>query len=176
MTIHNINNKEKSIVLTGFMGVGKTTVGKLLANRLNRTFIDIDKEIENEYQKPITKIFKTIGEKAFRQKEKETVIHYAKQGGKIISLGGGAFMQKEIKDACLENCIVIHLDISWKAWKERMSMLVEGRPVLQSKSIEDIEALFSRRRETYLKSHFTLITDDYSEEEVTENIINKLKL
>src|SRR5690606_42046693 len=87
--------KEKSIVLTGFMGVGKTTVGKAVAKKLYRDFIDIDKEIEKKFQMPTTEIFKTYGEKTFRQAEKEMVLHFSQQKMKVISLGGGAFLQEE---------------------------------------------------------------------------------
>ncbi|MEW9675706.1 shikimate kinase [Lentibacillus sp. L22] len=176
MTNDNIPKNEKSIVLTGFMGVGKTTVGQLLANKLKRPFVDIDDEIEKEYRMAATEIFKTIGEKAFRQKEIETVIRHAKQRCKIISLGGGAFMQEKIRGACLENCIVVHLDISWELWKKRMEMLVDTRPILQNKKIEEIEALFYKRRNVYSKSHSTLLTDSNNEEEVAEHIINMLRL
>lgn len=174
------NNKtpigEKSIVLIGFMGVGKTTVGQLLADKLNRSFIDIDEEIEREYQMPTTEIFKTIGEKKFREKEKETVIYFANQRGKIISLGGGAFMQKEIRDACLQNCIVFHLDISWEYWKDRFGTLIESRPLLQNKTMEEVEALFHERKKTYADHHSNVMTDAFTEEEVAKQIINLIEL
>ncbi len=88
--------REKSIVFIGFMGVGKTTIGRLVAKKLYRSFIDIDEVIEQEYQMPVPEIFKTIGEKEFREKEKQLIQHYAQQKLKIISVGGGAFMQEEV--------------------------------------------------------------------------------
>src|SRR5690625_1814071 len=112
--------REKSLVFIGFMGVGKTTVAQLVAKKLYRDFIDIDEEIEKEFNLPTTEIFKQIGEKKFREKEKEYVLHYCKQPLKVISLGGGAFMQEEIRKACLEHSIVFYLDISWDSWKEQI--------------------------------------------------------
>ncbi|MGY0694426.1 shikimate kinase [Virgibacillus sp. FSP13] len=176
MKNNKIPLKEKSIVLVGFMGVGKTTVGKLIASKLSRNFIDIDEKIEKEYQMPTTEIFNTIGEKAFRKKEKETVIYYSTQKNKIISLGGGAFMQKEIRDACLANCIVFHLDITWDSWKTRLGMLVDSRPVLQGKTMEEIKSLFYERKNTYADHHSRVMIDDFDEEEVAEYIINTLQL
>lgn len=176
MTYINFHSEEKSenIILIGFMGVGKTTVGQLIANKLDRPFIDIDDEIEKEYQMAITEIFQKYGEEKFRQIEKDMVIYYTAQHRKVISLGGGAFMQEEIKEACLENCTVVHLDISWEVWKKRMGMLIDTRPILHNKTMNEIEDLFYKRRHVYASNHATLITDNYNEEEAAENIINQL--
>lgn len=175
--IRNVSSiKEKSIVFIGFMGVGKTTVAKLVSQKLFRDFIDIDVEIEKEYGMSTTEIFKKIGEKQFRAKEKEYVLHYCKQPLKIISLGGGAFLQDDIRDACLDHSIVFYLDISWDSWKDRLHMLVDSRPVLQDKSIEDIETLFHERKKTYDEHNSKLVTDQFNPEEVADYIIDSLKL
>ncbi|WP_202081162.1 shikimate kinase [Caldalkalibacillus salinus] len=168
--------QEKSIVFTGFMGVGKTTIGEQVAQKLGRTFIDIDQEIEAEYDMPTADIFKRIGEKAFREREKTLISHYSQQKLKIISVGGGAFLHKEVRDVCLENCIVIFLDISWDTWKERLNMLVDSRPVLQGRSLEDIEALFYKRQEVYAHHHLKIATDHLEIDEMLDTIIDSLKL
>src|SRR6478609_5675388 len=111
MTYSEMSLREKSIVFIGFMGVGKTTIGQLVAKKLFRSFVDIDQEIEKEYNMPTSQIFKLIGEKAFREKEKEVISNFSKQKLKILSLGGGAFLQKETRDICLKNCIVFYLDV-----------------------------------------------------------------
>ncbi|MEC2078641.1 shikimate kinase [Metabacillus fastidiosus] len=166
--------KEKSLVFIGFMGVGKTTIGELVAEKLNRDFIDIDREIEKEYGMPTTEIFKTFGEKEFRAKEKAVIQSYSNQKAKIISVGGGAFLQEEIRNICLENCIVFFLDLSFELWKERMSLIIDTRPVLQGRNIEEIEELFRSRQEIYSSHHFKVTTDNKSEEEVAEYIIKCL--
>lgn len=176
MIENKISLKEKSIVFIGFMGVGKTTVANLVAKKLYRDFIDIDEEIEKEYGMPITQIFEQLGEKEFRAKEKEFVLNYCKQPLKVISLGGGAFMQDAIKEACLKHTIVFYLDISWKSWKERLNMLVDSRPILQNKPIEDIENLFNERKTIYEEHNSKLMTDDFNQEEVANYIIDSLKL
>ena len=80
--------REKSIVCTGFMGAGKTTVGKLLARRLYRDFIDIDEEIEKAFDMPIPEIFTVHGEKVFRDKEQELIKAFGSQPLLVISVGG----------------------------------------------------------------------------------------
>lgn len=168
--------KEKTLVFIGFMGVGKTTVAKLVAKKLYRDFIDIDQEIEKEFDMPTTDIFQLIGEDKFREKEKDYVLHFCKQPLKVISLGGGAFMQDAIREACLQHSIVFYLDISWDSWKERLHMLVDSRPVLQNKSIDDIEELFNERKKTYEQHNSTFLTDNINEEEVADYIIDSIKL
>src|SRR5699024_8143141 len=159
-----------------FMGVGKTTVAKLVAKKLYRDFIDIDHAIEQEYNMRTTDIFKQYGEKEFRQKEKEYIYHYCKQPLKIVSLGGGAFLQDDIRQYCLDHSIVFYLDITWDSWKDRLHMLVDSRPVLQNKSIEDIESLFHERKTSYAEHNSKLMTDAINPEEVADYIISSLKL
>ncbi|MEI3607423.1 shikimate kinase [Pseudogracilibacillus sp. SE30717A] len=173
-SLHSV--REKSLVFIGFMGVGKTTVAQLVAKKLYRDFVDIDHEIEKEYGMPTTEIFKSIGEAKFRTKEKEYVLRYCKQPLKVISLGGGAFMQEDIRKSCLEHSIVFYLDISWDSWKERLHMLVDSRPVLQNRSLEDIETLFNERKSTYEDHNSKLMTDHINEEEVADYIIDSVKL
>jgi shikimate kinase len=168
--------KEKSIVFIGFMGVGKTTIGKAVAKKLYRDFVDIDEEIEKEFQMPVQQIFKEIGEKAFRKREKEIIIEQCRNKLKIISVGGGAFLQEEIRKECLSSCIVFFLDLSWDSWKERISLIIDSRPVLQGKTIEEIQELFYKRQEAYSVHHSKVITDNHEVEEVAQYIVDSLKL
>ena len=167
--------REKSIVFIGFMGVGKTTIGEAVAKKLNREFIDIDKEIEKEYNMSCTEIFKKFGEKAFREKEKEVISNFSNQPLKILSLGGGAFLQEEIQKVCLNNCIVFYLDLSWDSWKDRISLLIDSRPVLQGKSLEEIKELFYDRQKIYSAHHHKVTTDQLDAEEVADYIVNTLQ-
>ncbi|MDR7078508.1 shikimate kinase [Neobacillus niacini] len=169
--------REKNIVFIGFMGAGKTTIGKLVAKKLDRDFIDIDEEIEKEYKMPIPQIFAEIGEKAFRAKEKEFIQHLCDYKLKIISVGGGAFLQEEIRNVCLSSCIVFYLDIVWDAWKNRLSSIVDSRPVLQGKSMEEIEELFYKRQEIYKNNfHSKIEISNQDMDELAECIVENLKL
>ncbi|SDY30390.1 MULTISPECIES: shikimate kinase [Salimicrobium] len=167
---------EKSIAIIGFMGVGKTTVGSLLSEKLNRTFIDVDKEIERYHDMKIRDMFKAYGEKMFRDEEKKFISYYAKQPGTILSLGGGAFLQEEIRDVCMEQCHVVFLDISWEIWKSRIDELMEDRPVLRNKTTEEIRQLFEERKSVYRDHHERFLTDGYTEEQVADVIIERLSL
>lgn len=168
--------RDRSIVFIGFMGVGKTTVGQLVAKKLYRSFIDIDQEIEKNFNMPTSQIFKQIGEKAFRDKEREIIAHYCSQPLKIISLGGGAFLQKDIREICLANCIVFYLDVSWEFWKERINILIDSRPVLQGQTLEQIEELFYKRQDIYSLHHSKLQTDNLDAVEIADYLIESLKL
>lgn len=168
--------REQNIVLIGFMGVGKTTIGELVAKKLYRSFIDIDKEIENQFELSTTDIFKIHGEDVFRDYERETIQTFCKQKLKIISIGGGAYMQPEVREACLTNCTVIFLDVSWKEWKKRLDILIDNRPILQNRSIDEIEELFHERQKAYALNNSTLIVDDQSPEQLASHIVESLKL
>lgn len=173
---HEVPLKERSIVFIGFMGVGKTTIGKQVAKKLYRDFIDVDAEIEKEYNMPVRQIFEKIGEKGFRDREKSLITSLCNQKLKIISVGGGAFLQEEIKQVCLSKCIVFFLDLSWEGWKDRISLIIDSRPVLQGKSIEEIEELFNKRQEIYAVHHSKVETDNHDVEEVSDYIVESLKL
>lgn len=168
------NKCKKNILLIGFMGVGKTTIGKLLAQKLNRKFIDIDEEIEREFDMPVSKIFKNIGEKAFREREKELITSLTEKQLKIISVGGGAFLQQEIRQLCLASSIVIFIDLSYEGWKDRIDLIIVSRPVLHGKSIEEMEKLFYNRQEIYANHHLKIASDNKDPEGIADEIVRKL--
>ncbi|GIM46888.1 shikimate kinase [Collibacillus ludicampi] len=169
--------REKNIVLIGFMGVGKTTIGKLVAQKLYRDFIDVDEEIEKIYKIPITQIFKELGEKEFRKFEKEFIVNTCSQTKlKVISLGGGAFLHEEVRNVCLSRCIVIYLDLSWESWKERLPLIIDSRPVLQNKTLEEIEEIFFKRREAYALHNSKICTNDLPPETVADSIVESIKM
>jgi len=165
---------DKSIVFIGFMGVGKTTIGKKVATILNRDFIDIDERIEKEYNMPVSQIFAEFGETEFRDREKSLIASLAEQKQKIISVGGGAFLQQEIREICLASCIVIFLELSLEAWKDRLELIIDSRPVLKGKSIEEMEELFYKRQDIYRNHHVQISTDHKSAEEIADQIVREL--
>lgn len=169
--------RERSIVLIGFMGVGKTTIGQLVAKKLYRDFIDVDQEIENAFNMTIPELFKAKGEAFFRKTEKDVIVNLCEQTKyKVISLGGGAFNQEEVRKKCLETCIVLYLDLSWENWKQRMDLLIENRPVINNRSIDEIEQLFIERKRVYSEHHSKVETDNLTPEEAADSIVESLKL
>lgn len=165
--------ENKSIVFIGFMGAGKTTVGKLAAKKLGWRFVDIDEEIENEYHMSVTEIFKQKGEKAFREREKSLIAEVCSQKKQVVSLGGGAFLQEEIREVCLSSSIVFFLDVSFEAWKNRLSLILDSRPVLQGKSLEEMKELFYKRQEIYQTyHHYKIETDHRNAGEIADAIVH----
>ncbi len=167
---------QKNVILIGFMGAGKTTVGQLLAQKLGREFLDADQEIERIHGMPVTEIFKSMGEPAFRQMEKEYLVELCRTSReKIVSLGGGSFMQKEIREACLGSGIVYHLDLDWESWLERFESLIDTRPILQSKSLEEVQELFNSRKQIYADNHHRFAVDKLSPEEIAEEMVRRIR-
>ncbi|GEL07121.1 shikimate kinase [Salisediminibacterium halotolerans] len=166
---------EKNIIFIGFMGVGKTTVGQIVAEKLSRPFIDIDNEIEKAFNKSIPDIFAEDGEAAFREKERELMRQHCLDRLKVISIGGGAFQNEEIRKICMDHAIVIFLDISWESWRERMDSLVDTRPVLQNSTDDEIKDLFYRRKAVYAEHHLRIDSDEQSSEEIADYVTKELK-
>lgn len=174
MINRDIPLREKNIVFIGFMGAGKTTIGKLVAEKLDRQFIDTDEEIEKEFQMPVSEIFQQLGEKQFREKEKSLITKLSQEGPYVLSLGGGAFLQEEIREACLANCVVIYIHLPWESWKARIPLIIDSRPVLQGKSLPEIHELFQKRQEIYSHHHYKFDTENLDAEEASDQIVKTL--
>lgn len=173
MTVRQ-NTENKNIIFIGFMGAGKTTVGKLVAEKLNRQFIDTDELIEEEFKMPPSQIFKVYGEKVFREKEKSLITSLNEEKNLVLSLGGGAFLQEDIRTVCLSKATVILLDISFECWKERLDLIIDSRPVLHGKTIEEMEQLYNNRREIYSNHQLKISTDNKSPEQIADEILEKV--
>lgn len=169
----------KNISLIGFMGSGKTTVGKILSDRLNFLFIDLDKVIELAEDKTISEIFKSEGEKYFRDIESEIIRKIYINKKCVFACGGGIVERDE--NICLikQNSLVVYLFISpFQAYKRLKD--AEDRPLLGNSSDMDarkeiINNLIGRRDILYKKnSDFIINTDEKSPEDVTEEILIKI--
>jgi len=166
------HRRSRPIILVGFMGVGKTTVGTLLAERLGRPLKDSDQEIEKRMRMTITAIFAQYGEPRFREIEREVVAELCRRKKPaVISLGGGAFVQEQTRRICLESGTVVHLELSWPLWAQRMEQLKNTRPLLQSKTMEEIRALYETRSSVYRMAHHTVKTDGLNADAIADRII-----
>lgn len=163
------------IALIGFMGVGKTTLGDELAKKLAYDFVDIDQKIEEKYHMPTNQIFTQYGEHFFRKSEKSIISHYIIKDNIILSLGGGAFLQKDIKDLCLNHCTVVYLEMSWEYWIKRLDILTDNRPLLQEKNINEIRQLFESRLPIYKDYHCKVNIDGLHVVDASEKILFSLK-
>ena len=132
------------IVLIGFMGAGKSTVGKLLARRLDLLFRDADKTIEVEQGRSIPEIFAADGEDAFRRIETETITRLLSEGEGVLALGGGALGSAQVRQA-LAGHDVVWLDIAYTEALRRVGG-DDGRPML---SRTDLPELYAQRQAAY---------------------------
>lgn len=159
------------IALTGFMGSGKSTVGRLLADSLGCVHIDLDREIVRNAGRSIPEIFAEDGEAAFRALEKEalekTVKKYAETTA-VLSLGGGTVTVPGAIGLLREKTLCIYLQASFECLKSRLEGGREGRPLAD----ENIAGRLLEREPLYLRAaHITLETDGLSPEEVADEII-----
>ncbi|MFN3740058.1 MAG: shikimate kinase [Thermodesulfovibrionales bacterium] len=165
----------KNIVLTGFMGTGKTEVGRLLAMRLGYKFIDADSVIEEEQKMPITEIFKKFGEPYFRDIESNVIKRLSDMEGVVISTGGGAVLREENMNNLRKKGVIICLMASPKTIFERTKNDT-SRPLLQvNDPLQRIKELLNMRRPYYEKADIMIDTDRKTPEEVAEEIIKKIQ-
>ena len=111
---------KKNLVLLGMMGVGKTTVGKIVAKILDMEFFDTDTCIEDRCSMKIYEIFKTKGEKFFRNEEEKEVLKLLKKNNCVIALGGGAFINNNIRNSVLKSSVSIWLEANLKTLNKRI--------------------------------------------------------
>ena len=171
--------RDRNIVLIGFMGAGKTTVGELVAKKLNRDFVDTDQELEKMHNMSIPQIFAQKGEEYFRRQERNLISGLCEKARrKVISPGGGAFLQEEVRRVCLEHCIVFFLDLSWDYWKEeRYPLIRDNRPVLQNKTMEEIKQLFFQRRNAYAFNHSKIVIKNQNDaKQAADRIVESIRL
>lgn len=164
------------LFLVGFMGVGKTTIGERLAERMQREFKDSDAIIEQQFEMTAADIFRIHGEAHFRESEKQ-VIRELSMSEKpfVISLGGGAFIQEEVRETCLASGIVVFLELSWEAWVERLDLLIDTRPLLQKRSLEEVKALYISRKPYYEQSHLIVQTDGKTPDESVDELLRGIE-
>lgn len=166
----------RRIYLTGFMGAGKTTVGRILAQRLGWRFMDIDSLIEEEHAAPVATLFALHGEAVFRSMEAAAIRSVHQSNQVVISLGGGALETGEVRSLVHggPDSRVIFLDAP-------LSLLVErcitqdggaGRPILQQR--DQLEGRYSFRLTHYRNAHLTVLTQTLTPEEVAAAILDQL--
>ena len=136
------------------MGVGKTTIGKALSERLKIKFIDVDKVIENQESSSINKIFEKKGETYFRKIEKIITLKQLENTNCVIALGGGAFINKDIREKVLKSGITIWLDLKIKELFKR-SLSSKKRPLLNNVNLEKkLNDIYHQRKDVYNLSNY----------------------
>jgi len=161
----------RRIVLTGFMGSGKSTVGPLVAARLGWRFLDADDVIVAEIGMPITRFFAKHGEPAFRERERSTIARLAGEDGLVLALGGGAIEDPPTLRLLLESAgtLLVHLDVTLETTLSRCSGTEHTRPVLADQA--NLAARYQRRLPLYRSAHISIPADTQSPDEVADSIL-----
>ena len=161
---------KKNLVLTGMMGVGKSTIGKSLAKKLSFEFLDIDSLIEKDQSRSISSIFKNKSEEYFRKIEKEITLRQLKKTKTVISLGGGAFLNKFIRRNVKNSSVSFWIDVSPIILIKRLKK-TKKRPLLLNKNLEvEVNKIYSQRMKIYNKADFRVNCNFLNKDE----IINKI--
>ncbi|MHB8124036.1 MAG: shikimate kinase [Desulfitobacteriaceae bacterium] len=162
----------QNIILIGFMGTGKSTVGRRLAMELNWRFIDTDLVIEEVTGLTISSIFRRYGESRFRSEESLVVKKISSSQHCIISTGGGTVLNSENFEILLQSGFVICLYASLEAILQRVGN--SDRPLLK-RSPADIVSLWQSRQEIYARAPYTVDTTNKGVEEVVNEILRLLE-
>ena len=166
----------KNISLIGFMGSGKSTVGKILAKRLGLLFIDLDRVIELDQEKEIRDIFRIYGEKYFRELETKVIKKIYKNKNCVFACGGGVVERKENMDIIRENSKVVYLNISAGNAFSRLKE-VKDRPLIDVENKEKTIEKMIKERDVLYRKYAHIIVDNYNDnpEQTSDNILARFK-
>ena len=158
------------VVLVGFMGSGKSSVGGKLARRFGAPFVDVDKRIESAAGSPIRDLFAREGEPAFREREKAALLEVLSVKGCVIATGGGSFADEENRNLLRSYAPVVYLEAAVETLLERLAGDL-GRPLLRGEDREEVvRELLSRRVPGYRTADVTVRTDGRTVEEVAGQV------
>ncbi len=163
---------EKNLTLTGMMGVGKSTIGKKLAKKLNYNFIDVDKTIEAKEGQSINSIFRNKSESYFRKIESDITLTELKRKNSVISLGGGSFIDNTIRRKVKKLSVSFWLDVPIEELIKRLSKSKQ-RPLLYKKNIsETVKKIYFNRKKIYSEADYRIKCYSLKSEQIVEKILN----
>ena len=161
---------KENLVFLGMMGSGKSSIGSLVAKKLKFNFVDIDNEIEINTKKSIKKIFEEEGESYFRKIEEQITLKKLKLNSAVISLGGGAFINKNIRKEILKK----HLSF-WLNWDKKILLNriknSKKRPLIIKASEDEIFDIIKERSVIYSKALYEINCDNLTKSEIVNKII-----
>ena len=162
---------KKNLVLTGMMGVGKSTVGKNLAQKLSYNFVDIDRTIESREGSTINLIFKNKSESYFRKLENEISLEKLKKKNTVISLGGGAFLNKSIRRKIKNTSVSFWLDVDVSELIKRLKKN-KKRPLLYNKNLNvTVNKIYLERKKTYSEADFRIKCNFLGPDKIVDKIL-----
>ncbi len=160
------------IYLIGFMGAGKSTVGRHLAEKMGRKFIDVDDLIERREGRPISMIFQANGELYFRSVERLCIKEVAKTKSAVIALGGGAFIDPENRAVLEDSGLTVWLKVSFAKASDRVKI---GRTRPNFVNIEEARKLYDARQEYYALAKLHIATDDRPPAAVADELLRTIQ-
>lgn len=165
-----------NIILTGFMGTGKTVVGRRLAKRFGWRFVDLDQLIETTAKMPIPRIFAERGEAVFRRLERRCISRVVHERQQVIATGGGAFVNPESRARLRVSGPVVCLTARPQAILARVGRRLAARPMLagHGSPLARIRVLLSQRTRAYAQADLTIDTSDLTVEDVVDRLWDKL--
>jgi len=153
------------------MGVGKSTIGKKLAEKLKLKFVDVDKIIEIKEKSTIKEIFENKGEHYFRKIEKKVTLEELKKNNLVMALGGGAFIDTSVRREIKSSCISFWLDLDVESLLIRLKNVIK-RPLLdQDKLEQSINKIYSERKKIYNESNFRIKCNSMDKNKIIYKII-----
>ena len=164
-------NLNKDIVLLGMMGSGKSTIGYRLSKYLKLKFVDIDYVIEKETGLTINNIFQRKGEDYFRNLEEKITLKMLKNSKKIIALGGGGFLNNNIRKEIINN----HFSV-WLDWKHstiiKRILKSKKRPIALNSTETDLKKLITERSNIYSKANFKINCETLTKNMIVKQIVD----
>ncbi len=162
---------KKNLVLTGMMGVGKSTVGKNLAQKLSYNFVDIDRTIESREGSTINLIFKNKSESYFRKLENEISLEKLRKKNTVISLGGGAFLNKSIRREVKNTSVSFWLDVNVSELIKRLKK-TKKRPLLYNKNLNiTVNKIYLERKKTYSEADYRIKCNFLGPDKIVDKIL-----
>ncbi|MEZ2131691.1 MULTISPECIES: shikimate kinase [unclassified Sinorhizobium] len=161
----------RNLVLVGLMGAGKSSIGRLVAGQLGIPFVDTDAEIERVSRMTITELFSAYGEEEFRSLETRVIKRLLKGGPRLVSTGGGAFInnrtRKHIKKSSLSLWLKADLDVLWERVSKR-----DTRPLLKTENPKQtLENLMKARYPIYAEADLTISSRDVRKEVIVSEVL-----
>ena len=161
----------RPIVLIGMMGAGKTTVGRRLAARLGRHFVDSDEEVEKAAGMNIEDIFRAHGEADFRAGEVKVIARLLKDENIVLGTGGGAFMNAETRALVKDSAISVWIKADFELLFQRVSRR-SNRPLLKTANPrETLQKLIDARYPIYAEADVTIVSRDVPQDQVATEVI-----
>jgi shikimate kinase len=168
------NAGDRTIVLVGLMGAGKTSIGRRLAEKMNLHFVDADHEIERAAGKSIPDIFAEHGEAHFRDGERKVIARLLENGKQVLATGGGAFMNEDTRSAIKQHAISIWLKADLQLLLKRVGKR-GGRPLLENNDpAEVLQSLIDKRYPVYAEADITVESADVQHTAMVNEVIHAL--